>query len=106
MPTYLIHGCYTTEGIKGVLKEGAKGRVDAVNKLAKSVGGKVHSFYFAFGKEDYFVTVELPDNNAAAAVAMAVAESGAVSNTTTVLLTPKEMDAAVKMRPKYRAPGK
>ncbi len=51
------------------------------------------------------MVVDLPDNVAAAAVATAVAATGAVSITTTVLLTPEEVDAAAKVDVSYRPPG-
>ena len=105
MPKYLFHGNFTHEGLKGLMKEGGTSRVKAVEKLAKSVGGKLESYYFAFGGTDYFVVMDLPDNNAAAALALTVSGSGAVASQTTVLITPKEMDAAVKIQPNYRAPG-
>lgn len=105
MPKYLITGSYTQAGIKGVLGEGGSSRRAAVDKLAASVGGNVESFYFGFGGDDFFVTVDLPGHEAAAAVAMTVAASGAVSPRTIVLLTPEEVDAAAKLSPAYRAPG-
>lgn len=105
MPKYLVTGSYTQAGIKGVLGEGGSSRRAAVEKLAESVGGTVESFYYGFGGDDYFITVDLPSNEAAAAVAMTVAASGAVSPRTIVLLTPEDVDAATKLSPSYRAPG-
>ena len=105
MPKYLVTGSYTQAGIKGVLGEGGSSRRAAVEKLAESVGGKVESFYFGFGGDDYFITADLPSNEAAAALAMTVAASGAVSPRTIVLLTPEDVDAASKLSPSYRAPG-
>ena len=105
MPKYLITGSYTQAGIKGVLGEGGSSRRAAVEKTAESVGGTVESFYYGFGGDDFFVTVDLPSNEAAAAVAMTVAASGAVSPRTIVLLTPEDVDAATKLSPSYRAPG-
>lgn len=105
MPRYLITGSYTPSGIKGVMAEGGSGRRAAIDTLAASVGGSVESFYFGFGSDDFFVTVDLPGNEAAAAVGMAVAASGAVNARTIVLLTPAEVDAARTMTPSYRAPG-
>lgn len=105
MPKYLVTGSYTLSGIKGVLAEGGTGRRDAVDKLAASLGGSIDSFYFAFGGDDFYVIVDLPSNEAAAAVAMTVAASGAANPKTVVLLTPEEVDAAAKVSPSYRAPG-
>ena len=105
MPKYLITGTYTLTGIKGVLAEGGSGRRDAVERLASSLGGSLESFYFAFGGDDFYVTVDLPSNEAAASVAMTVAAAGATSARTVVLLAPEEVDAATKLSPSYRPPG-
>ena len=106
MARYMLCASYTTEGIKGVLKEGGTGRKDAVGKLLADLGGTIESFYFAFGEHDAYVTAEIPDNVSAAALALAVAASGAVRVKTTVLLTPEEIDRAAQTTVHYRAPGK
>jgi uncharacterized protein with GYD domain len=106
MARYLIQASYTREGMQGVMKEGGSGRADAIGKLLADVGGSLESFYFAFGKTDAYVTVEVPDNITAAAIGMTVAASGAVSTNTVVLLTPEEIDQAAKKSVAYRAPGK
>ena len=105
MPKYLLHGSFTNAGLKGLQKDGGTSRVKAVEKLAKSVGGKLESYYFAFGGTDYYVVMDLPDNNAAAAISLTVSGSGAVANQVTVLMTPKEIDEALNIQPSYRAPG-
>lgn len=105
MAKYLIEANYVGEGVKGLLKDGGTSRRNAVKKLLSSVGGKVESFYYAFGDTDAYVVVDVPDNVTAAAVALTVAASGAVQLKTTVLLTAEEMDEATKLSPAYRAPG-
>jgi len=102
---YLIQASYVGEGIKGLLKEGGSARCAAVEKLLASVGGKVDSFYYAFGDTDAYVIVDAPDNVTTAAVALTVAASGLVTIKTTVLMTPEEVDQATKKSPAYRAPG-
>ena len=67
MPKYLFSGSYTTEGIKGLLKEGGSARRDAVKKLIESLGGTIESLYFAFGGDDFFIIADVPDNVKAAA---------------------------------------
>ena len=69
------------------------------------VGGQVESFHFAFGDDDAFVIVDLPDNVSAAAIGMAVGASGAATTKTVVLLTPEEIDRAAQTQVSYRAPG-
>lgn len=105
MGKYLWHGAYSVEGIKGVLREGGTGRVDAVRKLVEGLGGRLESMYFAFGKDDYYITVDLPDDVSAAAAAMTVAAAGAASVDTVVLLTADELDQATHKSVSYRPPG-
>ena len=105
MPKYLCIGSYTHEGAKGLAKEGAAARRAAAAKAAESVGGKLDAFYFALGSDDFYVTIDFPDNASAAAVAVAAGQSGAVTSRMIALLTPEEMDAALKKPVQFRPPG-
>ena len=105
MPKYLISGSYTGEGVKGLLKEGGSSRQEAVEELTKSMGGSVEACYFAFGDDDVFVIVDMPDSVSVAATSLVVKASGAVALKVTVLITPEEMDQATKMTVDYRPPG-
>jgi len=105
MAKYLIFGSYTQEGVQGLLKEGGSARRAAVKKLVSSVGGKLEAFYFAYGEDDAVIIADLPNNAAAAAVSLTVSASGAVSTRTVPLLTPEEIDEAVKQSPTYKPPG-
>jgi uncharacterized protein with GYD domain len=105
MPKYLIEANYVGEGINGLLKEGGTRRRAAVDGLFKSMGGTVEVFYYAFGDRDVFIIGELPDNTTAAALALRVNASGAATCKTTVLITPQEVDEAVKKTVTYRPPG-
>ncbi len=105
MPKYLIEASYTLDGVRGVQSAGGSSRRDAVAQMAEGVGGRVESFHFGFGDVDAYVIVDLPDNEAATAVALAVNASGGATATTTVLLTPEEVDAAAQRSVDYRAPG-
>lgn len=105
MPKFLIQATYTADGAKGLLSEGGTKRRDAAAKAIKTAGGKVEAFYFAFGKSDAIVLVDLPDNVSVAAASLAINASGVVTTTTTVLLTPGELDEAAKKSVSYRAPG-
>jgi uncharacterized protein with GYD domain len=101
----LIQTSYVGDGVKGLLSEGGTGRRAAAEKVVQSVGGKLEAFYFAFGANDAYLIVDVPDNASMAAVALAASASGAVKASTTVLLTPEEIDAAAKKKPSYRPPG-
>jgi uncharacterized protein with GYD domain len=105
MPKFLFEASYTQDGIKGVQSAGGTSRRDAVADVAKSVGGQLESFYFAFGDHDAFVVVDLPDNESAAAVALSVNSAGGATVRTVVLLTPDEVDAAAQRSVEYRPPG-
>jgi uncharacterized protein with GYD domain len=105
MPKYLLQANYVGEGIKGLLKEGGTSRRAAAEKAFKSLGGTIESFYYAFGDPDVYVIADVPDNVSMAALALTVSASGAVTAKTTVLMTPEEVDQAVKKTPSYRPPG-
>ncbi|UGS34081.1 GYD domain-containing protein [Capillimicrobium parvum] len=105
MPKYLIEASYTLDGVKGVQSAGGTSRRDAVAKAAESAGGRLETFYFAFGDHDVYTIVDLPDNESAAAVALGVNAAGGATVRTVVLLTPEEVDAAAKRSVSYRPPG-
>jgi uncharacterized protein with GYD domain len=105
MPRYLIQASYTSEGAKGVISEGGSGRRDAVAKLSEGLGGKLETFYFAFGDDDVFAIVDFPDDESAAAVSMTIGATGLVHTKTVVLLTPEQVDEAAKRSVSYRGPG-
>jgi len=106
MPKFLIDASYTAEGLNGLLKDGGTGRRAAVEAAVKSLGGKLETMYFAFGKHDTVTIIDVPDNVSAAALALAVNVAGGAVTRTTPLLTPEEVDQAVKKTVSYKAPGK
>ena len=106
MAKYLLKVSYSAEGIKGVIKEGGTSRVAAVEKTVAGMGGSLEGFYFAFGDSDVYVIADLPDHASAMAVAATVGSSGALSSyETVVLVSPEEIDAAMKKAVDYRPPG-
>ena len=106
MPKYLVHGSYTQEGLKGLLKEGGSKRREAVEQAARGLGGSVDDFYFALGKDDFFVILDMPGIVDLSALALAVNAAGTAKTKVTVLITPAEVDQAVEKKVSYRAPGK
>lgn len=105
MPKFLVVAKYTNPGLKGVVAKGGTARREAVEKLVAGLGGHLESFYFGFGDADAYVTVDLPDNTSAAAVALVVGSSGMVETSTIVLLTPEEIDQAANTTVEYTPPG-
>ena len=106
MPKYMIQASYTAEGVRGLMKDGGSKRRAAAESAVKGVGGKLESFYFAFGDTDVYAIADVPDNASAAAVSLAVTGSGAVNAKTIVLMTPEEMDQATKKTINYGPPGR
>ena len=105
MPKFLLRGTYTSEGLKGVMKDGGSKRVEATKQIIESLGGKLESFYFAFGEDDFIIICEGPDNIGAIAGSFIVNASGAVKLKTTVLISPEEVNEATKRTTTYRPPG-
>jgi uncharacterized protein with GYD domain len=105
MPKYMIKASYTAEGARGLLKEGGSSRRALVQKIVESMGGKLESFYYAYGDADALVTVDMPDAVSGIALSLAVNATGAVRLSTTPLITPEEIDEASKKSVAYRAPG-
>jgi uncharacterized protein with GYD domain len=105
MTSYLYRVSLSAEGIAGVLKEGAGARKQVVTDAIESLGGTVEAFYFAFGDDDVVVIAQMPDNETAAGFALETSASGRVSVSTTVLLTPDDVDRAREKKSGWRAPG-
>ena len=106
MAKFLFRGRYTNEGLKGLQQEGGTRRRESVVNLFASLGGRLEAMYFALGEDDVIVIAELPDNAAAAAGAIAVGAAGMIGIETVALLSPEEIDAAVKHKINFRPPSR
>src|SRR5450432_350611 len=102
MAKYLIKVSYTPDGIKGLLKEGALSRKKTVEELIGSMGGKTEAFYYAFGDYDVYCIFDIPDIVMAAALALRLNSSGFVNCSTTVLISPEDIDKAKDKVVPYR----
>jgi uncharacterized protein with GYD domain len=105
MPKYLIHGSYTEEGLKGLFKEGGTKRMEATKKAVESLDGKLEAYYYAFGENDYYLIVDQPESVNVIAGILTANATGTVKLKTTVLITPEEVDQAVKKSMDWRPPG-
>jgi uncharacterized protein with GYD domain len=108
MPFYMLEVAYTPEAFRAMIANPTD-RKAAAEKVIGALGGKVHQFFFAFGRYDVVVIIEAPDDTAMAAGAMVVAASGALSGgRTTKLMTAEEgmaaMQAAGKAAGAYKPP--
>jgi uncharacterized protein with GYD domain len=105
MPKYLVAASYTADGVAGLVKDGGTGRRAKVTEAIERLGGSVEAFYFALGETDAYLILDLPDHETGTAISLAVNATGAVRVTTTVLLTPEQMDEATQKSVDYIPPG-
>ncbi len=60
-------------------------------KLLKTIGGRLHNYFFSFGDHDIVLIYELPNNVSAASLSMLLTAAGTVTEVeTTPLLTMEE----------------
>jgi uncharacterized protein with GYD domain len=82
------------------------GRVDAARQALASAGGEQEAFYFAFGNHDFYMIVDLPDNVRTTEVTWIGNVCGTFNNKTAVLLTPEELDQAIRKKIIFRPLGR
>lgn len=96
MASYLLEVSYTSAAMAALVAN-PQDRTQVVSKAVKKLGGKVIGFWFAFGESDVIGVVDMPDNAAMAAFALAIAAGGACSKVkTTALLSMTEAMAAMQ----------
>lgn len=96
MPSYLVQVSYSADAVAALIKK-PQDRTEAVRKAIEKLGGSLHGLWLSFGDHDVVVLADLPDNSAAAAMALAVAGGGACRSVkTTPLLSVDEGIAALK----------
>jgi uncharacterized protein with GYD domain len=105
MAKYLFKASLSPEGVAGVRAEGGTARRAAAQSAIEALGGSLESFYFAFGGDDVIAICDLPNNEVAAGFALEISASGRVLVSTTVLITPEEVDRARAQTSGWRAPG-
>jgi uncharacterized protein with GYD domain len=109
MAKFAVFFSYKPETWEQMLKKPGD-RTAAVRDLASSVGGSMEALYFMFGDRDGFVVVDVPDAEAAAALAVAGNSTGAFSQfETRQLIAPEDLrsvlEKAARARETYRPPG-
>jgi uncharacterized protein with GYD domain len=110
MPIYISRGRFTSDAIKGMVAK-PENREQAVAKLFESVGGKLMAWYLTFGRHDWLVIGEFPDEKAAASAILAAAAGGSLSDIeTTIAMTAKDahatFGAATKAAKDFRSAGR
>ena len=105
MPKYMIQASYVGDGVKGLLQEGGTKRRETVAQVIEGMGGKLETFYYAFGDYDVYGIADMPDNVSCVAFFFFFNASGLINAKTVALLTPEEIDQATQKSVAYRAPG-
>jgi uncharacterized protein with GYD domain len=85
MRTYLFNFSYSADAMRAMIAN-PQDRKAAAAAAAESLGGKLVGFWFCFGKYDGHGIAEMPDDTAAAAFAVTVGSTGALSKFETVPL--------------------
>jgi uncharacterized protein with GYD domain len=110
MPYYLHRIAFTPRSMQALVMK-PQDRTPIVKKLFAAHGGKLHEYFFAFGKYDVVIISEFPNNESASAALMTAIGSGALAHgDTTVLMTVPEavrgMKQAKKAKSGYRPPAR
>ncbi|MGK5738574.1 GYD domain-containing protein [Micromonospora sp. URMC 103] len=105
MAKFLLKSTFTPEGVKGLVKDGGSKRAEVATRAIEAAGGRVESLCFGLGEYDTYVVCDLPDHKTAAALAIAIRAAGGVDTRVVPLLTPQEVDEAVRKQMSYQPPG-
>lgn len=105
MSKYLGMANFTPEGLKALRQGGAASRIALGEALAASLGGTQDCYYLAFGDVDAYAILDLPDDEAAASLSIAINEAGFARVTLVKLLTVDQVDEAFRRSPAYVPPG-
>jgi len=106
MPTYLTSFRYPAESWAKLVAH-PENRRDAVAPVFESAGGKLIGYWFAFGDADGYAVFEAPDDTTTASLLVKIGATGAVSLSTTKLITAEEMLEALQRASgvQYSPPG-
>jgi uncharacterized protein with GYD domain len=105
MPMFLATGPYTSAGVSGLASSGAVQRAAQLAAMAKGLGGRLEAMYFGLSESDTYIVLELPDTATATAIAKAVNAAGTGYCKMQPILTPQEMDDALKIDTRFAPPG-
>jgi len=97
MPTYVTLMRFTEQGVRSI--KDAPARLDAAKKLFQSAGGEIKAFYLAMGRYDAVVVGEVPNDEAAAKLALTIGALGNVRTETMRVFTESEYRKLVAALP-------
>ena len=94
MPTYLVLGNFTEQGIRNV-KDTAK-RAENLREMARKAGVTVKEVYWTLGSYDIATIWEAPDEASVTALGLSIGALGNVRTTTLRAYTADEIPAVLK----------
>ncbi len=109
MPIYITQGRFTRDAIKGMIAR-PEDCGDGMSRLLSKAGGRLIGYYVTFGEYDFLAIADARSETQIAAVVLAAAGAGGVSDLrTTVALTSIEAKgvfaAASDLVSAFRPPG-
>jgi len=97
VPTYIILIKYTAQGSANI--KDAPDRVKAARAAIEAADGKMLSYHLTMGQYDGVVTLEIPSDEAAAGILLAIGAQGNISTETMRAFTEDEMVGIVSNLP-------
>ena len=88
MPTYIALVNYTSKGIENIKESPA--RLDKFKESLKASGGEAKAFYLTMGRYDIVYVIEAANDEAAAAIMLAIGAAGNVRTETLRAFTEEE----------------
>ena len=93
MPSIVVMGSYTEQGIKSI--KDFPDRLQAVKDAMSAAGGRMISFYLTMGEYDFVATIEVPDVETGARIALATAAQGNIRTESMYAFTEEEASGIV-----------
>jgi uncharacterized protein with GYD domain len=94
MPIFISQGRYTRDAVTGMIAK-PEDRGEATAAALQAAGGRLIAHYLTFGAHDFLVICEVPSEKDMAAMLLAIAAGGGVSDlTTTLAMTSVDAKAA------------
>src|SRR3989442_1376535 len=97
MPTYISLIQYTQQGLQKIKESPA--RLDHAPKGNEAVGGKIKEFYLVMGEYDIVVIADLPNDEAAAKLALTLGSAGNIRSRTSRAFTEPEFRKLIQSLP-------
>lgn len=88
MPSFVVLGNYTEQGIKDM--KNTKARVEAAKEAISNAGGRMIFYYMTLGEYDFVSVAEVPDAETVSRVVLAIGAQGDVRTTTMRAFTEEE----------------